>query len=267
MIRLTDQEFETMTVYIRENYGINLEKKRHLIEARMYSVLTQKNLTSFTDYFSLVRHDSQEAAAMLNKLTTNHTYFMRERAHFDYLTGVILPEQEKTNRQKELRIWSAGCSTGEEAYTAILFMTEYFGTRRFEWDYSILATDISLKVLEAAPNPVYPGEALKDVPPAWRRKYFTAAPDGCYTLNREVREQVTFRRLNLMEPFVFKKPFDLIFCRNVMIYFDQPTKTRLANKFYDVLKPGGYLFIGHSESLQRDASRFRYLQPSIYQKG
>lgn len=268
MIRLTDREFNDIVYYVKSNYGINLTQKRQLIESRMQSVLMERGFTNFTDYFELIKqNNSAEITAMLNKLTTNHTYFLREPAHFDFLKNVILPSQEKTNTQKDLRIWSAGCSSGEEAYTTIMVMMDYFGLQKSSWDYRILATDISLKAMEAAKNGLYSADSLKNVPQGWGKRYFTGKPNDIYELKEEVREQVTFRPLNLMEKFSFKQPFDLIFCRNVMIYFDQPTKNALINKFYDVLKPGGYLFIGHSETVQRDSSKFLYVQPSVYQKG
>ena len=265
MIHLTDREFGELVAYMKTNYGINLEKKRLLIESRLYSVLAEKKVSSFTEYFDLVRRSgSGELNTMLNKLTTNHTYFMREPGHFRFFQDVILPQQEKTNREHDLRIWSAGCSTGEEAYTAVMVMKDFFGAQN--WDYRILATDISTRVLEEAQRGVYPEESLKDVPPRWKKRYF--GRDGqTYLLSDEVKREVIFKRLNLMDPFPFTKPFDLIFCRNVMIYFEQETKNGLVAKFYDALKPGGYLFIGHSETIQRDSSGFRYIEPSIYQKG
>lgn len=268
MIRLTDKEFNDIVAYVKGNYGINLTHKRQLIEARMYSVLQEKGLTNFTDYFdSVKKNDANQITEMLNKLTTNHTYFMREPAHYDFLVKTILPMHEKTNRLKNIRIWSAGCSSGEEAYTTIMVMMDYFGLQKSAWDFQIFASDISLKAMEAAKNTLYTEDALKEIPPGWKHKYFTKQGSQHYDLNKEVKEQVVFRRLNLMEPFYFKQPFDLIFCRNVMIYFEQPTKNQLINKFYDVLKPGGYLFIGHSETVQRESSKFNYVQPSIYQKG
>lgn len=265
MIHLTDREFKELVDYMKENFGINLSKKRLLIESRLFSVLSEKKVSSFTEYFKMIRgNGSDELNTMLNKLTTNHTYFMREPRHFDFFRDEVLPQLEKTNREHDLRIWSAGCSTGEEAYTAVMVMKDYFGTRK--WDYRTLATDISTRVLEEAKRGEYPEESLRDVPSRWKKCYF-GKEGRTYLLNEEVKREVIFKRLNLMEPFPFSKPFDLIFCRNVMIYFDQETKDGLVAKFYSALKPGGYLFIGHSETIQRDSSGFRYIEPSIYQKG
>lgn len=267
MVRLTDQEFQEIAAYMRASFGINLSSKRHLIEARLQPVLAQKHIGSFDELFQRARQDSGDMIDLLNRLTTNHTYFMRERSHFDFMVREILPEQERVNASRDLRIWSAGSSSGEEAYTTIMFLTEYFGANARRWDYSMLATDISQKVLEAAENGVYPPASVAEVPPAWLSKYFVSLPGGNVQFRPEYRRLVSFRRFNLMEPIPFHRPFDLIFCRNVMIYFDQPTKTALIRRFYDALKPGGYLFIGHSEALLHSDSRFRYVCPSIYRKG
>ncbi|MDR3645271.1 MAG: protein-glutamate O-methyltransferase CheR [Clostridia bacterium] len=268
MIRLTDREFSDITGYVKTQYGINLTNKRELIEARLFSVLSEKGIANFTDYLALVkRNGGEEVSLMLNKLTTNHTYFLREPEHFEFLRNTLLPAQERTNRQRDLRIWSAGCSSGEEAYTAVMVIMDYFGLRQTDWDYRILATDISAKAMEAGRNGVYIKESLKNIPSAWEKKYFSLKGEETYALSEEVKRQVIFRRLNLMEKFPFIQPFDLIFCRNVMIYFDQPTRNLLIEKFYDALKPGGYLFIGHSETIQRNSSRFLFVAPSIYQKG
>jgi chemotaxis protein methyltransferase CheR len=266
MIRLTDQEFYELVNFIRTNFGINLEKKRLLIEARLFSVLAQKNISSFTQYFNLIRNNPDELNTMLNRLTTNHTYFMREPRHFEFLKEVILPELTKNNRDKCLRIWSAGCSTGEEAYTAVMVMKDWFGPVT-DWDYRILATDISTKVLQAAHTGVYSSAELSNLPAAWKMKYFQKKDEQTYVLSDEIKKEVIFRKFNLMDSFPFQRPFDLIFCRNVMIYFDQKTKNQLIQKFYNCLRPGGYLLIGHSETIQRDIVPFRYIEPSIYQKG
>jgi chemotaxis protein methyltransferase CheR len=267
MIHLSDQEFTQLVDYIRGDFGINLSKKRLLIEARMFSVLTEKKLSSFTEYFELLKKGgTEELNTLLNKLTTNHTYFMREPAHFEFMKQRFLPEMEKSNPEKVLRIWSAGCSTGEEAYTAIMVMKDYFGAGS-SWDYRILATDISTQVLDNAQIGIYSQESLRNIPDTWERRYFKKVEEQTFQLAEEIRKEVIFRRFNLMDPFPFQKKFDLIFCRNVMIYFDQQTKNELISKFYQMLRPGGYLFIGHSETVQRETVAFKYVEPSIYQKG
>lgn len=268
MIRLTDSEFDFIVNFMKSNYGINLINKRQLIESRMSSTLAEKNLDTFKDYFDIVKkRDDDEISLLINKLTTNHTYFMREAQHYDFMTNTFLPFQEKIKNGGDIRIWSAGCSSGEEAFTTVMVMKDYFGSHSTRWDTTILATDISQNVMNLAQTKIYEEDSLKDVPPSWKQKYFTKRSDGFYDLNPAVRKEVVFRPFNLMENFQYKKPYDLIFCRNVMIYFDQDTKNKLIDKFYNALTPGGYLFIGHSESVQRDKTNFNYIQPSIYQKG
>jgi chemotaxis protein methyltransferase CheR len=265
MIQLTDSEFRRLVAFVRGNFGIDLSKKRLLIEARMYAVLARKKVSSFSQYFEMVRGDRNELNAMMNRLTTNHTYFMREPRHFEFLKDVILPAQEKTNRSRSLHVWSAGCSTGEEAYTAVMVMKEYFALCP-GWDYRTLATDLSTRALQSAARGVYPEESLAGLPPQWRHRYFRRQSGGC-ALSDEIQREVIFRQLNLMEPFPFHTPFDLIFCRNVMIYFSQEARDSLVARFRDALKPGGYLFIGHSETIPHNATGLRYIEPSIYQKG
>lgn len=268
MIRLTDSEFQEIVAYVKSSYGINLANKRQLIEARMYSSLAEKGFSNFTDYFTLIKQKNPaETANLVNRLTTNHTYFMREQAHFDFLKKVILPLHAKTNRQKNIRIWSAGCSSGEEAFTTVMVMMDFFGLDAREWDFRILATDISEKAMHGAQAGVYADDDLKNIPADWVKKYFQRGDGASFVLRPEIKNQVIFKKFNLMDPFVFRAPFDLIFCRNVMIYFDQPTRNQLIRKFYDALKPGGYLFIGHSETIPRESSPFQYVEPSVYQKG
>jgi chemotaxis protein methyltransferase CheR len=267
MIHLTDAEFDFIVSFMKSNYGINLINKRLLIESRMYNTLMERSFTSFSQYFEVIKSKQpDEIGLLINKLTTNHTYFMREIQHFDFLKNVILPHHLKNNKGHDIRTWSAGCSSGEEAFTIAMTMKDFFGMDYASWDTTILATDISTKVLSIAQSKAYDEESLKDVPELYKKKFFHHRTDGLFDLNDDIRKQVVFRIFNLMDPFQYKKQFDIIFCRNVMIYFDQQTKNALINKFYDALAPGGYLLIGHSESVQRDASAFRYIQPSVYQK-
>ncbi|MCI8351742.1 MAG: protein-glutamate O-methyltransferase CheR [Oscillospiraceae bacterium] len=267
MIRMTDAEFAELTGFVKQTYGIDLTKKRVLIESRLAHELHQRGFTNFHQYLDAVRSDKtgSEVTTMLNKLTTNLSFFMRENEHFTYLAQQVLPFFEKTRKNNEFRIWSAGCSTGQEAYNIAMVIDEYFGSRKGKWDTTILATDISMRVLSKAQQGIYTEAELKDLPPAWRTKYFTALPKGNYQVCDRIRKEVVFRPGNLMEPFHFKRPFDLIFCRNVMIYFDAPTKDSIINKFYDWTSPGGYLFIGHSESVGSN-TRYSYIQPAIYQR-
>ena len=267
LVRITDEEFKTLVDFVYNKYGINLSKKRQLIEGRLSHTLKERNLHSFNEYMRLLTHDStgDEMVTFLNKITTNHSYFARETQHFEFLMDEVLPLLEKT-RRGELRIWSAGCSAGQEAYNIAMTMDQYFGNRKNQWDTRILATDISMNVLEKGRNAIYPEDNIKDLPDVWKAKYFQRLPDGSFQVTDKIRREVIFRVFNLMDPFVYKKPFDIIFCRNVMIYFDQDTRNRLVDKFYDATAEGGVFFIGHSEVLDKERTGYRFIKPSIFQK-
>lgn len=269
MFSMTDQEFHQLAAYIKSNYGIHLkEGKRAMVEGRLHGLLLKNGISSFSEYFKHVMSDNtgEAVAELINKITTNHTFFMREASHFFYFRDKALPELVKRVRNKDLRIWSAGCSTGEEPYTIAFIIDEFFGKEKALWDTRILATDISSRVLEHAAKGVYSDESLKDLPSQWQLSYFKKSDTGSEVVDR-IKREVIFRKFNLMDKvFPFKRKFHIIFCRNVMIYFDRETKKELVNKFYDALEHGGYLFIGHSESISRGESPFRYVMPSVYRK-
>lgn len=269
MIKLTDKEFSEFAAMVHSRFGINLAKKRILIEGRLSNTLREKNLSSFDQYLSLLKNDQSgsEITQLLNRITTNHTFFMRENEHFEFLLHKVLPYFEKNHPDRDLRIWSAGCSSGQEPYTIAMAMDEYFGSKKHLWDTTILATDISMSVLEKGKRAVYPAESLEMIPDKWRNKYFIDLKDGTFQIGSQLRNEVVFKPFNLMDPFVFKKNFDLIFCRNVMIYFDEDTKERLVSKFHQWTAKGGFLFIGHSEVLNRTATQYHYVKPAVYQKG
>ena len=268
MLKLTDQEFVELKTFVHKNYGIDLSKKRVLIEGRMSSTIMGLGFTSFRQYMDYLHADKtgNEMTRMLNKLTTNYTYFMRENEHFEFLTHKILPYFERTRTNKTLYLWSAGCSSGQEPYSVAMAISEYFGSKKSMWNTMMLASDLSVNVLEKASKGVYTTDEVKDIPPAWRSKYLIDLKDGNYRVCDQIRNEVTFRRVNLMDPFNFRNKFDLILCRNVMIYFDSLTKEKLVSKFYDWTAESGFLFIGHSESINREASDYSYIQPAIYQK-
>lgn len=272
MISITDIEFTELVNFVHKKYGINLEKKRILVEGRLSNVIAEKGLSKFSDYFEILFEDQSgtEMTTLLNKITTNHTYFMRENEHFDFLLQIALPQLEKVHGvTKSLKIWSAGCSSGQEAYTIAMVIDQYFGSKKAGWDTSILATDISQSVMDKAKRATYPLDGIKDIPIEWKQQYTTTnLADNTFTMVDKIKREVVFRPLNLVEPFVFnnKRPFDIIFCRNVMIYFDPPTKGKLIEKFYDVTAKGGYLCVGHSENVNRATTRYTYVKPAIYQK-
>lgn len=267
LVKITDAEFSNLVDFVYQRYGINLSKKRQLVEGRLSHTIREHGYSSFDEYMEILRRDrsGDEMLNFLNKITTNHSYFARETEHFDFLLHEALPALEKT-RTRELRIWSAGCSAGQEAYNIAMTMDQYFGTRKSQWDTRILATDISMNVLGKGKAAVYPEDNIKDLPSQWKSKYLTRLADGSYQVCDKIRKEVIFRVFNLMDPFVYKKPFDIIFCRNVMIYFDRDTRNKLVEKFYDATAEGGYLMIGHSEVLDKESARYRFLRPSIYQR-
>jgi chemotaxis protein methyltransferase CheR len=268
MTPLTDAEFRDISGYIHTNYGVNLEKKRFLIEGRLGYHVSSLGFENYHDYFEYVRSDAtgNELAILLNRLTTNHTFFMREEKHFEFYLDVALPWIADDLGDTDLRAWSAGCSTGQEPYTLSIITLNYLKQRGFRWDSVILATDISESALTYGSVGVYPAEEIETLPKAWRDRWFERLEDDSFKVSEELRANVAFKRANLLEPFEVKNPFHVIMCRNVMIYFDNDTKTRLIAKFYDALMPGGYLFIGHSESLSSLENEFDYVKPSIYRK-
>lgn len=270
MITISDKEFWQLAGYIKENYGINLkEEKKTLLIGRLNNVLLEKSFHSFSEYFDYVLLDKtgQAIVTLINKITTNHTFFMRETDHFEYFKNIVLPYLVSTKKDKDLRIWSAGCSSGEEAYTLAMIVDEFFGGEKKSWDAKILATDISDHVLATAVKGVYSNERIASLPAQWKLNYFKKLDLENSVLVDKIRNEVIFRKFNLMTPsFPFRRKFDVIFCRNVMIYFDHLTKADLVKKFYSGTEAGGYLFIGHSESLNRSETKYRYLNPAIYRK-
>lgn len=271
MISINNDDFNKLTQFIKNNYGINLTKKRTLIEGRLSNMILEKGFDNFNDYLNYVFSDKtgEEIIVLINKLTTNHTYFMRESKHFEYVKDTVLPYMENTVKDHDLRVWSAGCSTGEEPYTLEMIMMDYFGSSPFKWDTQILATDISNRALAIARHGIYTAGSISEVPSKWKLNYFEKldGSDDNFRIKDNIKINVIFREFNLMRPeFPFRRKFHIIFCRNVMIYFDQPTKEALINKFYEITEPGGYLFIGHSESANRESTNYKYIMPAVYRK-
>lgn len=272
-MQISDQEFNLLRKMVYDNFGINLtEQKRSLVVGRLHQLLRSYGFATFREYYDFLVRDKSHAnlTELINRISTNYSFFYREKAHFDFFTQKALPEV--TNRlqmenSNDIRIWTAGCSTGEEPYMLAMLMLNHFGMNYSLWNAGILATDISDRALTSAKTAVYPGDRVKGVPPLLRNKFFEDRPGGEVAVKEQVKKEVTFRRFNLMNPqFPFKKPFHMIFCRNVMIYFDKVTRDNLVSKFHAMTEPGGYLFIGHSETLGRDQSLYRYIMPATYQR-
>ncbi|EKQ55079.1 MULTISPECIES: protein-glutamate O-methyltransferase CheR [unclassified Clostridium] len=268
MINISEKEFAELTKFLKNNYGINLTHKKNLVESRLNNVLIEKGFTSFRQYLDYVFSDitQSELTTLINKLTTNHTFFMRENEHFQFFKNKVLPYLSTTVRDKDLRIWSAGCSSGEEAYTLAMIMQDYFSEESSSWDKKILASDISIDVLNMAEEGMYDINRLEKVSQSWKLNYFNNVDNKKYKINSKLKKEVIFRLFNLMDDFPFRKKFHVIFCRNVMIYFDKETKEKLIKKFYDATEAGGYLFIGLSETLNKTEIPYEYVMPSVYKK-
>jgi len=270
MINISKKEYDQLADFIKKNYGINLgTKKQALVVGRLQNVLIENNFNSFSEYYKYIISDKTGNAivTLINKITTNHTFFMREVNHFYYFRDNVLPYLVNKVKDRDLRVWSAGCSTGEEPYTLAMIMNEFFGEDKKFWDTKVLATDISGNALEQAIKGEYSNEEIAPLPANWKINYFKRHDVENSVLVDKIRNEVIYRKFNLMDKvFPFRRKFHVIFCRNVMIYFDNDTKDKLANKFYDLLDYGGYLFIGHSESLNREKTNFRYIMPAIYRK-
>ncbi len=266
---ITDSEFIRIVTYVKSNFGIDLSQKRVLIAGRLENYLLRNGYSSYDEYMAKVEQDpgGHEAENLVNVLTTNHTYFMRESAHFDYFKNVVLPQLKKSEAaKKDLRIWSAASSTGEEPYTLAMVLMDYFGIEHSQWDTTVLATDLSTKVLEHAVRGIYLKEEIEPLPPKWKQRYFKAISADEYRVKDELKKQVIFRQFNLMNPLPFRKKFHVVFLRNVMIYFQDETKYKLLQRIYDFMEPGGYLFIGTTEGLNKKHTQFQYVQPSVYRK-
>ncbi|MGL6193945.1 MAG: CheR family methyltransferase [Thermoguttaceae bacterium] len=272
MMPITDAEFKAIRDLVYSRFGIQLtDQKKSLVVSRLQKILRERGVKTFKEYYDhLVSDKSDKAISELaNQITTNHTFFFRESDHFDFFRDTILPDmvaRHKAKHDNDLRIWCAAASSGEEPYTILITMLEYFGADYSNWNAGLLCTDISEKALTAAKRGLYDQTRMQGIPPAYLKKYFQKEGEN-WAVSDQLKKEAVIRRFNLMnKKFPFKKPFDCIWCRNVMIYFDLPTKLELVNKMYDLTVPGGYLLIGHSETLGRDQTKWKYVKPAVYIK-
>ena len=275
-LQISDKEFQQLSKLIYKEAGINLsDNKKSLVISRLRTRLSTLGLGSFSEYYDKVLNDETgtELSVLLDAISTNVTSFFREYNHFEFLQDTVIPElteQYNTSRERSyIHWWSSASSTGQEPYSMAISWLESVD-RPARYNFKLLATDISNPALEEAREAVYQEKELSKINPATKNQYFTKARDygsGYYKVCQPVRDLVTFGRLNLNQNrFPFDRKFDLIFCRNVTIYFDQPIVQKLINKFERNLKSGGYLFMGHSESLAGIDSGLSFIEPTIYQK-
>jgi chemotaxis protein methyltransferase CheR len=267
---LSESEFQQISDMVYRHCGINLhDGKKDLVRARIAKRIRSGGFGSTSAYIQAVQNDPSrdEFHHLIDSISTNLTSFFREGQHFEYLRTRLLPTlmTHKKRRNDRIRAWSAGCSTGEEPYSLAMTLLDVVGP---EADIKLLATDISRRVLDVARRGVYEKTRVDSIPAALRTRFFAPAPGlaGKFQASRELRSIIQFNYLNLMDSWPFTGPFDFIFCRNVMIYFDKPTQHRLIQRYWDCLASGGCLFTGHSESLTGVSHQFRYVQPTIYMK-
>lgn len=274
---LNEAEFETIRKVVYEHCRISLSNdKIALVRARVSKQIRVGGFASVQEYLDHVLADQKSMAftKFIDSISTNLTSFFRESQHFDYLCSTFLPPllaKKKASGDNRLICWSAACSSGEEPYTLGMVLQETLAKQTGpKADVRLLATDISTAVLATAAGGVYPESRMGGIPQNYRSKYFSHhGQDGgepTYEVSDELRKMIRFRHLNLMDAWPFSGPFDFIFCRNVMIYFDKPTQQALVERFWNCLAPGGLLFTGHSESLTGVKHRFTHRRPSIYEK-
>lgn len=261
---LPENEFQRVRSLIFDYCGINLhEGKVALVRARLMKRMRKVGMRSFKQYLDYMEADESgaEFLALVDVLTTNKTSFFRENQHFQFIRDEVIPAMAG----RDVKWWSAGCSTGEEPITAAITLLEE--QRSAGWkSVKILATDISRDVLQTAKQARYSARRMGDIPEHIRRKYFSKLDQETYQVGAQVRNMITYGRINLQESWPLKGPFHVIMCRNVMIYFNRQTQQQLVSRFYDILEPGGYLFLGHSESVSGGNHGFVNIRPAVYQK-
>jgi chemotaxis protein methyltransferase CheR len=267
---MTDKELKQFSEFIYSELGIKItQTKKTMLQARLQRRLRTLNMKSYgqyLEYLQSLKGLEVELPQMVDAVTTNTTSFFREPKHFDYLSQIILPQWQKKHPGRTFAVWNAGCSSGEEPYTTAMTLMDYH-ERVSPLRFTIVATDISTDILKKAARAVYEDEKIGTIPVEFRRKYLLRSKDRSRRMVRiipELRDTVSFRRLNFMDDFQFREKMDLIFCRNVMIYFDKKTQNELVQKFCNHLEPGGYLFIGHSESLAGTDLPLKQMAPATY---
>jgi len=269
---LNDVEFNKLSGFIYSNYGIKMPyAKKSMLQARLQTRLRETGKENFKEYCDYVfsSSDDLEIVHMIDVVSTNKTDFFRESAHFDFMNSVMLPEFIEKNQGDKINIWSSACSSGEEVYT-IAMSIEEFSSDKKELDYSIHGTDISSRVLQKAQDGIYHEDRIANIPLSLKKKYFLKSKvrdNPKVKVVNQLREKTSYQRLNLMDPlYNVPKNFDAVFCRNVLIYFDRKTQEEVINKLCMHLKPDGYFFLGHSESVTGINVPLRQVKPTIYRK-
>ncbi len=275
-VRLTDEDFNFICQFVYQSTGIVLnDNKREMVYRRLTRIVRERKLKSFSAYCQLLRnHGEQEKDYFINAITTNLTSFFREQHHFDYLATEELPRLMKNrnvqaNGKKRLRIWSSASSTGEEPYSIAITVLETMHKKLSAWDVKILATDIDSNVLAKGKTGVYEYKRIENINEDFKHKYFKRGfgeNENNIKVNKGLSDLITFKQLNLLHDWPMKGPFDVIFCRNVIIYFDKPTQQELFTRYYDLLAPGGLLMLGHSENLGAYQQHFDNVGRTVFRK-
>ena len=269
--QITDQIFEQISNLVYKEIGVHLpDKKKAMVNSRLSKRIRRLGLASFEEYCQYLKNNKAELKSLYNTLTTNVTRFYREDYHFDFLRNTAFPEFKRGKEKKQIRVWSAGCSTGEEPYTLALELHEFFDITK--WDIKILASDINTDVLDKARKGIYTYQQVREVPYDLLTKCFRLRVDEnrkLFKVKEKLKKDVVFRRINLnpRREYPIKSELDFIFCRNVFIYFTQEMREEILTRFYKHLKPGGYLFLGHSESIKnKNNRRWKPVEKTTYQK-
>lgn len=265
---MTDSDFATIAKVAYELTGITLgDHKKNMIYGRLARRVRALGMHSFASYCSLIQQSGhEEIPHFINSITTNLTAFFREMHHFEFLTNTVCPELiRKNSATRRVRVWSAGCSTGEEPYSIAMTLADHLPVK--SWDIKILATDLDTNVVDHGKTGIYRNDRVVGINESYQKRWLLTSPGRDQVkIKPELKEFITFKPLNLLHEWPMKGPFDVIFCRNVVIYFDKATQRALFDRYADILKPDGYLFIGHSETLHNVTSRFRSLGKTIYQR-
>ncbi len=271
ILGMDNASFERLSTYVTREYGIKLPvSKKSMLESRLNKKVKTLGLSSYKEFLDFIFSDEgkkEELFHVIDLITTNKTDFFREAAHFQYLTKEFLPAYKNELGRNNLKIWSAGCSSGEEPYTIIMAMEEY-KKQHPDTTYSLLASDVSLRVIQTAYQAVYEIEKIDPVPIELKRNYFLRSKTNpkLVRVKPQFRKKLQFKRINFMDNSygLLKADFDIIFCRNVLIYFDKPTQESVILKFCSHLKPGGLLFLGHSESIIGMNLPLKQIRPTVY---
>ena len=269
---LDDKQFKFICRLVYDATGIVLDdRKREMVYRRLMRRTRELKIPSFGEYCSLLQSGcDNELPKFINSITTNLTSFFREKHHFEFLKNQFLPEHiNQFANQKRLRIWSAACSTGEEPYSLAITLMENMGSIMSSWDAKILATDLDTDVLQHGKKGIYTAERIKDIDANYRKKWFKRGNgdnSDLVKVHPKLAELITFKQLNLLEPWPMRGPFDVIMCRNVLIYFDRQTQKQLVDRYFDMIRPGGLLILGHSESLAKDETKFNVEGRTIFRK-